>query len=123
MPLTQKNHVQLKLSKKHRLLFLYKKAYSSSESKAFFKSYILSYAGYSSECFSIYSSSFKIERKSSGLKTSSLFSKFSIINTTSYKNNNILKVKYQQQRVQPRTLLTDYKFNTILYILYINIIV
>lgn len=35
MPLTQKNHVQLKLSKKHRLLFLYKKAYSSSESKAF----------------------------------------------------------------------------------------
>lgn len=56
-------------------------------------------------------------------KTTSLFSKFSIINTTSYKNNNILKVKYQQKRVQPRTLLTDYKFNTILYIFYINIIV
>lgn len=68
MPLTQKNHVQLKLSKKHSLLFLYKKTYSSSESKAFFKSSILSYAGYSSECFFIYSSSFKIERKSSGLK-------------------------------------------------------
>lgn len=63
MPLTQKNHVQLKLSKKHSLLFLYKKTYSSSESKAFFKSSILSYAGYSSGCFSIYSSSFKIERK------------------------------------------------------------
>lgn len=91
MPLMQKNHVQQKLSKKNSLLFLYKKTYSSSESKAFFKSSILS--------------------------------TFSIIDTTSYKNNNILKVKYQQKRVQPRTLLTDYKFNTILYIFYINIIV
>ena len=91
MPLMQKNHVQQKLLKKNSLLFLYKKTYSSSESKAFFKSSILS--------------------------------TFSIIDTTLYKNNNILKVKYQQKRVQPRTLLTDYKFNTILYILYINIIV
>ena len=58
MPLMQKNHVQQKLSKKNSLLFLYKKTYSSSESKAFFKSSILS--------------------------------TFSIIDTTLYKNNNIL---------------------------------
>ena len=68
MPLTQKNHVQLKLSKKHRLLFLYKKAYSSSESKAFFKSSILSYAGYSSGCFSYTLVLLKLKENHQGLK-------------------------------------------------------
>lgn len=118
MPLLLKNHVQQKLSKKHRLLFLYKKTYSSSKSKAFFKSSILSYAGYSSGCFSIYSSSFKIERKKQLLYSQS----FPLLTPPHTKKITYLKLNIKK-RVQPRTLLTDYKFNTILYIFYINIIV